>query len=55
MNERFLLSLRHAEERARRLAAFTASYRAANDSFLAFIEGKRPARTAEELDQGARK
>jgi hypothetical protein len=55
VNERFLLSLRHAEERAKRLAAFTANYRAANESFRAFIEGRRPARTAEDIAREARK
>jgi hypothetical protein len=47
--DRFLLSLRHAEVRAQRLAEFTARYRAANDSFAAFIAGKRPARSEQEI------
>lgn len=48
MNDRFLLSLRHAEARARQLSEYTARYRASNDS--SFLEGRRPARTAEEID-----
>jgi hypothetical protein len=52
--DRFLLSLRHAEERAKRLGEFTARYRAANDSFHAFIVGQRPARTEEELAREVR-